>query len=78
MTKEHRVYAENVQINNGVLSWNETDDKTHCYYRIFADNEKDFVPTAENQIASTIGNSLKLEKEEKYYKIISVDKSGNM
>ena len=78
ITKEHRIYAENVQINNGILSWDKTEDKSHCYYRIFADNEKDFAPAAKNQIASTIGNSLRLKEEKKYYKVISVDKSGNM
>lgn len=76
--KTKSVYAENVQFEDGVLSWDEAEDKNHCYYRVFTADEKDFAPSQENQIASTVGTSLPVTEVKKYVKVISVDKSGNM
>jgi hypothetical protein len=41
-------------------------------------DEAEFSPSVENQIASTVGTSLKIDGTKKYVKVISVDKSGNM
>jgi hypothetical protein len=76
--KENQVFAEIVTIENETVSWKEVNDKNHCYYRVFTSNDKDFVPSYENQIASTVSTSLKSKKMKKYAKVLSVDKSGNI
>lgn len=76
--KEKTVYAENVRINDDVLSWDDVECENHCYYRVYAADECDFIPTKENQIASTVANSIKVKKLKNYYKVLSVDVSGNV
>ena len=76
--KEESVYADGVEIDGGLIKWNAVEDKNHCYYRVFTSNEQDFIPSVENQIASTVATSIKSDKVLKYVKVVSVDKSGNM
>lgn len=78
IVKEQRIEAENVEYTDGTLRWNEVQDRNHCYYRVFMSDEAEFSPSVENQIASTVGTSLKIDGTKKYVKVISVDKSGNM
>ena len=76
--KEQSVLADGVETDNGLIKWNAVEDKNHCYYRVFTSNQTDFVPSAANQIASTVSTSVKSDKVLKYVKVVSVDKSGNM
>ena len=76
--KEKQVYAENVAIEDGKIRWDEVSDENHCYYRVFTSDEKDFAPSAENQIASTVSTCLNNKKPKKYIKVLSVDRSGNV
>ena len=76
--KEKQVYAENVAIEDGTIRWDEVSDENHCYYRVFTSDEKDFAPSAENQIASTVSTCLNNKKTKKYIKVLSVDRSGNV
>ena len=78
IVKEQSVYADDVTFTDEEISWNEVKDKNHCYYRVFTSDEKDFVPSMENQIASTVATTLKSNKVKKYIKVLSVDKSGNI
>jgi hypothetical protein len=77
ITKDKPVYASDVALENGVISWNEVADDDHCYYRVFTSDEKDFVPSMQNQIASTVSTMLKSKDVKKYIKVLSVDRSGN-
>ena len=78
IAKEQRVYADGVAFADGIISWNAVEDKNHCYYRVFTSDIYNFVPSKENQIASTVSTTLQTENIKKYIKVISVDKSGNM
>ncbi len=60
---------------NGVLTWEVCQDPQHCYYRVFRGETADFVSAPENQVASTVAESL--PAEEGFYKVLSVDRSGN-
>ena len=71
------IYADGVRVDNGILKWNAAADETHCYYRVFAGTHRDFAPGYENQIASTIAEKLPGCAAELYYKVLSVDRSGN-
>ncbi len=75
--RDYAVYADGVRIEDGKLCWNKINDETHCYYRVFASDDSKFVPVPENQIASTIAESLAIDNKDLYYKVLSVDKSGN-
>lgn len=78
VTKAQSVYAEDVVRTDDGISWKAVEDKNHCYYRVFASDERDFVPSKENQLASTVSTTLPVRDIGKYVKVISVDKSGNM
>ena len=69
---------KNIVIKNNMLSWDESADNEHCYYRVFASDSKDFVPGYENQIASTVATRLQIENNKLFYKVLSVDKYGNI
>lgn len=70
LEKTAPVEAEILGVEGGVLRWAEVSDPTHCYYRVF-DAE-----TGE-QIASTI--ALECDAQEgKTYRVLSVDRSGNI
>ncbi|MBE6571335.1 MAG: hypothetical protein E7656_03680 [Ruminococcaceae bacterium] len=81
------IYAEKVKLSSDkkTLSWAPVTDKLHCYYRVYRGTTADFVPSKENQIASTVATDLKLDarylKESairnvkgNYYKVISINK----
>jgi hypothetical protein len=76
--KNESVYAEDVTLNNGVLSWSAVSNKNHCYYRVYASNNPDFVPAKELQIASTVGTDINVGDSSLYYKVLSVDCYGNV
>lgn len=70
LEKAAPVEAEILGVEGGVLRWAEVSDPNHCYYRVF-DAE-----TGE-QIASTI--ALECDAQEgKTYRVLSVDRSGNI
>lgn len=81
------IYAKGVKVsaNGKTLSWKPVCDKYHCYYRVYRGETEDFVPTKENQIASTIAENIDFTARElknsairtvkgNYYKVISVNK----
>ncbi len=81
------IFAKNVRFNAGknMLSWSPVTDKLHCYYRVYRGETPDFVPSIENQIASTIATNLdfgaRYLKESAirnvkgdYFKVLSVNK----
>lgn len=76
--KEKRLYADGLAVSADKLAWNSTNDSEHCYWRVFASEKRDFEPSKANQIASTVANELPIESSALYYKVVSVDKSGNM
>ena len=78
ITKERRVCADGIEVADGMIGWKAVDDENHCYYRVFTSDNADFVPSKENQIASTVGTSLPAKNAKKYIKVLSVDRSGNM
>ena len=78
LVKEASVYAEDVTRSGDVLQWCAVSDPTHCYYRVFTSDDADFVPSPENQIASTVATTLNTDRAQAYVKVLSVDKSGNM
>lgn len=59
------------------LSWKKCEDAEHCYYRVFASDKEDFIPSYENQIASTVAECITLKKNLPFYKVLSVDRWGN-
>lgn len=67
-----------VKLKDGVLSWQKCKDAEHCYYRVYASDNKDFAPCYESQIASTVAEKLRVDGEKRYYKVVSVDTSGNV
>jgi hypothetical protein len=67
-----------VKRKDGVLSWRKCKDAEHCYYRVYASDNKDFAPCYDNQIASTVAQKLHVDGEKRYYKVVSVDTSGNV
>ena len=87
-TREKEVYAKKVVRKGRWLKWEAVNDEEHCYYRVYRGTTPDFKPSFENQIASTVDTSLDFEArylddaailnvEGDYYKVLSVDKSGN-
>lgn len=86
--RSKEIYAQKVVQKNHWLSWQPVEDEEHCYYRIYRGKEPDFIPSLQNQIASTIETSIDLTArylddaailnvEGDYYKVLSVDRSGN-
>ena len=69
---------KNVRLDNGSLIWDKCEDEQHCYYRVFASDDKNFVPAYDNQIASTVAEAIHIENQKLYYKVMSVDKYGNI
>jgi hypothetical protein len=71
--------TSNLGIDTVHLSWNANKDSDFCYYRIYRGAKSNFKPSAENQIASTIGNSYTDKGVSNfYYKVLAVDKYGNV
>ena len=76
--KTESVEAKNVTFENGRLSWDASTDANHCYWRVYASDKKGFEPSYENQIASTAAESLFVVEEKRFYRVLSVDISGNV
>jgi len=82
-TTRGEVEAKNVVRSGNFLRWSPVTDSEHCYYRVYRGETADFVPSRENQIASTIAETLDftapymedsaiLNVKGDYYKVISV------
>ena len=69
---------KNIRLDCDRLIWDKCEDEEHCYYRVFASDDKNFVPAYDNQIASTVAESIQIENQKLYYKVMSVDKYGNI
>ncbi len=67
--KQKTVFAKGVRKKGDTLIWNAVKDENHCYYRVYAD---------EKQIASTVACRLPIADKGKRYKVVSVDKWGNV
>ena len=67
-----------VKLKDGVLSWQRCRDAEHCYYRVYASNRRDFTPCYDEQIASPVAEKLCVDGTKRYYKVVSVDTSGNV
>ena len=78
ITKDAPVEAEVVENADGKICWNEVSDKNHCYYRVFTSDDASFIPSKENQIASTVATELSTDRAKRYVKVLSVDTSGNI
>ena len=93
-TRDCALFSDNVVREKDVLCgadflrWNPVKDPEHCYYRVFRGETEDFVPSPENQIASTVDTTLDFNARYlddaaifhvpgEYYKVLSVDRSGN-
>ena len=72
------VVAENLALQGGILTWSPVADPEHCYYRVYASHTPDFSPNSGNQIASTVATDLPVTNNSLYYKVLSVDNSGNV
>ena len=58
-----------LRVSDGRLSWAETDDPMHCYYRVYMDGK---------QIASTVATSLPVKADDvSRFAVKSVDKWNN-
>ncbi|MBR5307150.1 MAG: hypothetical protein IKU43_00135 [Clostridia bacterium] len=70
---------KNVRTEGDFVKWDSCEDAEHCYYRVYASDKKDFIPSYENQICSTVAlyTEISQENAKKYYKVESVDKYGN-
>lgn len=76
--KEKTVSAKEVSVSGDTLTWKAVTDPQHCYYRVFASTKKAFTPAIDNQIASTVATSLSITDPTLHYKVLSVDRSGNV
>lgn len=87
-TRQKAIYAKKVTRRGNLLTWLPVEDGEHCYYRVYRGKTADFKPSLENQIASTVDTSLDfsarylddaaiLNVKGDYYKVLSVDRSGN-
>ncbi|MBE5782820.1 MAG: hypothetical protein E7329_05810 [Clostridiales bacterium] len=87
-SKEKEIFAKKVARKDNWLSWQPVEDAEHCYYRVYRGKTPDFRPCFKNQIASTVDTSIDfsarylddaaiLNVEGNYYKVLSVDRSGN-
>lgn len=63
---------------DGTVTWEASTEAEHRYYRVYKGDSADFVPTKENQIASTIATSFTdPDAAPGFYKVESVDAWGN-
>ena len=76
--KAKRIFAKGVKKKRNTLVWKETKYENHCYYRVYADKSRNFTPSQDNQIASTIATSLPISDKSLHYKVLSVDCWGNV
>ncbi|MBQ2710007.1 MAG: hypothetical protein IJF67_17165, partial [Clostridia bacterium] len=65
--------------------WDAVRDPLHCYYRVYRGETADFVPSRENQIASTVAETLDFDARYlddaailrvtgEHYKVLSVNR----
>ena len=87
-TRPAPIFAKGVRRRKNLLTWKAVKDDAHCYYRVYRGKTRDFTPSIENQIASTVDTTLDFSArylddaaikrvEGSYYKVLSVDRSGN-
>jgi hypothetical protein len=69
---------KNIRVEGNKLLWDASNDSNHCYYRVFAGNSARFKPSYEKQIASTVDTQLSIEDSQLHYKVVSVDRWGNV
>ena len=68
----------NIAIDNGTVSWDESKCPDHVYYRVYKGENENFTPAKNNQIASTVATSIKDNSNEPgCYKVKSVNKWNN-
>lgn len=69
-----------VQVQGGRITWDASADPSHVYYRVFKGETPDFAISKENQIASTIAEYCSDCNDVAgcCYKVVSVNRSGNM
>ena len=83
--ERQEIFAEGVSLDGNILSWATVEDDLHCYYRVYRGTTPDFVPSIENQIASTVAEELDFSERYlpqaainnvrgDYFKVISVNK----
>ena len=77
-TDEKPSSVTGVCTEEGVVSWDASADPTHVYYRVYRGETADFVPSKANQIASTIDTKCRTGGAPGYYKVCSVNRSGNV
>ncbi|WMJ22082.1 hypothetical protein RBG61_08720 [Paludicola sp. MB14-C6] len=71
--------VEDVSEDNGMIRWSKSTDPYFCYYRIYKGDSQNFVPSYDNQIASTIVESYRDESGVAgFYKVKVVDRFGNV
>ena len=79
------IFAANVVREGNVLRWDAVRDPLHCYYRVYRGETADFVPSRENQIASTVAETLDFDARYlddaailrvtgEHYKVLSVNR----
>lgn len=68
---------KNIRFSGSRLVWDKCKEEEHCYYRVYASLDRDFVPGADNQIASSVAESIRIRDKTLFYKVLSVDKWGN-
>ncbi|HEY3284949.1 MAG TPA: hypothetical protein VGN26_21970 [Armatimonadota bacterium] len=61
------------------LSWKPNPEADLCYYRVYAGETRDFLPSPETQVGSTIATHLSLANTGKprWIRVLAVDSSGN-
>ena len=59
---------DDVDEDDGVLTWDACEDPEHCYYRVYEDGR---------QVASTVATSFKRIRTGARYDVYSVDRWGN-
>lgn len=77
-TDEKPSSVTGVCTEEGVVSWDASADPTHVYYRVYRGRDGGFVPSKANQIASTIDTKCRTGGAPGYYKVCSVNRSGNV
>ncbi|MGD0092033.1 MAG: hypothetical protein ABSE73_19135, partial [Planctomycetota bacterium] len=74
------VKSESVAAGGCRIVWSASMEPDFCYYRVYRGAQPDFVPAADNQIASTIATEFldtKAGSAAPAYKVLAVDQSGN-
>jgi hypothetical protein len=73
------VRAEPNAAGGMTVKWDASPEPDICYYRVYAGERADFVPSVENQLVSTIATE-HVDRQggpARQYKVVAVDDSGN-